>query len=430
MPAVVPSEETCVGCRLSPLDVSLVLTCSHRLCLDCAARQLQSQGVGSHIAQCPDCGAVTDVDPSAADHLREHRATLADRGIQSSVGGSGTAGRSARTASEDRCGQCSTEKAEVDCLQCGEQFCGRCASAVHRAGRMREHRLVPLAGSAPLAVSMGGSTQPYQKTSSALASPATSTAPSPRQERESRPSISSLSGIGAASNARCPVHPDEPAQFFCIDSETECICAECAVEAAHSGREVMNVRKAYQSLAGHMDRTTEGLRARHEEHTQIMAEAEGLKTDLDSIISKGKKGVHEAFRQLRACLDQKEADLLAGVDSCESAASQTLLTRVQPATVHTDALNEAQMALRKIDARSDEVKALNMFAAAKVTVEHLVDPLTGVDRASISQLIDDLRGELRASLQQQAADVNGLAARVTEIRRSGGPQSNYQAVRS
>jgi len=220
----------------------------------------------------------------------------------------------------------------------------------------------------------------------------------------------------------CPVHPEDPAEFFCMDGDSECICAECAVEAAQNGRQVMKVQKAYQSLSGHVDQTLESLRLRSEEQTKVRREAEALKSDLDMIIGKGKQSIQEAFRGLRASLGQKESELLAGIDACEKAASQSLARRAEPAMSHSKALEEAQGLLRKIDPGGEEVKALNAFAMAKVTVGHLVDPL-GVsdDGSGLAQLVDNLRAELKEALEQQCGSVVGLGAQVHEIRRSCGP---------
>eukprot|EP00922_Rhytidocystis_sp_ex-Travisia-forbesii_P050181 GHVS01074631.1.p1 GENE.GHVS01074631.1~~GHVS01074631.1.p1 ORF type:complete len:541 (+),score=190.46 GHVS01074631.1:64-1686(+) len=51
---------------------------------------------------------------------------------------------------------------------------------------------------------------------------------------------------GANSEARCVVHTNERAQFFCLDCNDKAICSECVVkEGLHRGHRVENVTNAY-----------------------------------------------------------------------------------------------------------------------------------------------------------------------------------------
>eukprot|EP00927_Polykrikos_kofoidii_P077202 TRINITY_DN74170_c0_g1_i1.p1 TRINITY_DN74170_c0_g1~~TRINITY_DN74170_c0_g1_i1.p1 ORF type:complete len:493 (-),score=74.34 TRINITY_DN74170_c0_g1_i1:292-1692(-) len=444
-------EEICAGCLFSPLEVSLVLTCNHRLCLDCASRNLRA-GPSGHEAHCPECQSLTEVDPEAAQHLRKYsarnekssnpaigtpRRNSNSKVSESSILGAGLLGAvrsaSASTAeqadssnaaasanSSEPCGQCQTQKAELDCWQCGEQFCRPCAANVHRAGRMKEHRLTPVGprprGTPP---TLGDGHARSPSPCAADVSVVSGGGDDRRRGSNSRLSVRSDDQRWNPTT-RCVAHPEELAQFFCMDCDSECICAECAVEAAHTGRQVMKVQKAYQSLAGEIDKTLDDLRLRTEDQAQIKREALELKSELDAIIGKGKESIQQAFKQLRVSLAQKETELLAGIDSCEKSANDALNSRVTPASALSEALQEAHVALRKIDTNGDEVRALNTFASVRVTVSQLVDPLVGADGAALVRLLDDLRVELRASLEQQSSGVMALGSRVHEIRRNGG----------
>merc|ERR1719240_2554665 len=60
----------------------------------------------------------------------------------------------------------------------------------------------------------------------------------------------------------CPTHPSEPIQFFCLECETECICAECVVHGEHKGHDVLNVKRAYKNLCGKVDTLSNAARQR------------------------------------------------------------------------------------------------------------------------------------------------------------------------
>eukprot|EP00928_Gymnodinium_smaydae_P039899 TRINITY_DN27160_c0_g11_i1.p1 TRINITY_DN27160_c0_g11~~TRINITY_DN27160_c0_g11_i1.p1 ORF type:complete len:409 (-),score=101.48 TRINITY_DN27160_c0_g11_i1:87-1244(-) len=362
------AEDICAGCNRSPLDVSLVLVCNHRLCLDCAAGSLRAVVPGfattvspedcEYIAACPLCGVMTDVDPSAARHLREHSSAVSPRtsGIVAGVGAAG-----------------------AQSLPIVQQ---------------PQAQPVPMAQQAPSEVAHR--------------------APSPA------PAASAAfveAGISARENY--VLSPDEHLQFFCMDCESDCMTAESAVEAARAGRDVVNARKAYQTLHKQIDRTLDGLQLRSEETQQAREEADAVKSDLDKIISKGRQSMQNMFRQLHADLAQKEAELLENIDSLEAVAGRELSHRATPVAVHSQALQEARGALRKIDPRDEEVQALNAYAAVRGTIVGLVDPQAGVDATGLNFLLDSVRSELRSSLEQQVMSVAAISDQVHEIRRSG-----------
>lgn len=478
----VVAEEVCAGCFRSPLEVSLVLTCSHRLCLNCAAQRLKSgpiaaeratggRGSSAHIANCPICSSVTDVDPLAAQHLKEHRAALARAGgnggalqppmpehepqsqhqqqsqsqTQSQHAprriGMGPATTTTPPSPPQQvvlCGQCETAEAEVECQNCSEFFCPRCAAEVHRAGRMREHHLIEkqVDSSRCQLQTQRESIQTFTCPTAlrgANASETPANCLSPRQLTVVAPS-SSLSHSRSASatptvlppeDARhyfCPRHPAERLQFYCMDWDTECLCAECAVEAAGQGRNVLKVTKAYQGLASKIDDTIFALQRRSEANERQTKEAEDVRSDLESIIRKGKQDIQDSFRRLQSLLAQRESELLVGVDAFESSAIRAIQNRTAPAAGHWSALQDARSALRNVDAHGqEEVLALNAFSGIRRTVARLLEPQTGVDRNGFLQAVSELQADLHGSLDAQVAGVIALGSKIKEIRRKGAP---------
>merc|ERR1712232_119319 len=161
------------------------------------------------------------------------------------------------------------------------------------------------------------------------------------------------------------IHPHEPLQFFCMDCEGECLCSECAVDAAHGGRDVVKVKKAYESLAGDMDRVLECLAIRRDSHARSKRNCDTMRNDLNEVITRGKANLSDAFRQLRATLAQKEAELTDAVDNCENSTGQAIASRVTPCRTQAAGLQEAQAALRKIDTRAGNVGDINAYAASR-----------------------------------------------------------------
>merc|ERR1712232_511083 len=217
------------------------------------------------------------------------------------------------------------------------------------------------------------------------------------------------------------IHPHEPLQFFCMDCEGECLCSESAVDAAHGGRDVVKVKKAYESLAGDMDRVLECLAIRRDSHGRSRRNCETMRNDLNDVIARGKANLQDAFRQLRATLAQKEAELTAAVDSCEGATGQAMASRVTPVRSHAAALQEAQANLRKIDTRGGNVGDINAYAASRAQLAELVKAQPGPDggdASSVVRFIGELVSDVRSALQEQINGVQDLNGRVHEVCRA------------
>merc|ERR1719387_1242242 len=122
----------------------------------------------------------------------------------------------------------------------------------------------------------------------------------------------------------CKSHPEEPIQFFCLDCETECICAECVVHGAHKGHEVLNVKKAYANLCGKVEQLLDVAKQRIEELGSSIQQLEGQKRDLELVAVGGRQGIRDAFKTLRAQLTQKEAEVLRRIEESASDAKERL----------------------------------------------------------------------------------------------------------
>jgi len=443
--AATVGEDICAACLKGPLESSLVLACEHKLCLSCASGLLQCPVQGQAKVQCPCCGSITDVEASAAKHLRSlvgaipnGKAPL-ERPLPSSALPAPPAllppvpppppmwGRGATNGAGDLCGQCMAIPAEVDCRECGERFCGRCSANIHQRGRMREHTLYPRdRGGA--GADRGGSRQAYAAVSTATAA----------QQSLSRSPSGGPGGVGAGGSAvladggggarhrnpspifgqfiGCPLHPEDPLQFFCLDCE-ECICAECAVHGAHRGHDVLNVRLAYKKLSGRISELLEASQCRAEEHTRAMQQAATQRRDVDLVIARGRRSIQEAFERLRVTLSQKEAHLLLAADACERAAAERLTQRTTMAEDCARAIKEAQGALTKVDSRGDEVRVLNSYAVARARVLKGLEPGLESGR-QLEYDLEDLRNQVRNALDLQVAQVSAIGDRAAELRRS------------
>lgn len=306
-------------------------------------------------------------------------------------------------SSQDLCGQCQEVIAEFACQECRERFCRKCCDQVHQRGRLKEHTRVPI-----LRDGMMQSGSLLDNSLSEIANPAA-------RQRD-------LSPFLGGRVVYCKEHPEDPLQFFCLQCEreknySECICAECALHGAHKGHDVVSVRKAYQDpeLRRRMQEALQRAQGIMEERERANEIANSERAEVEAVISQGKREIQDAFEKMRQSLSKKEAQLLLAADQTERRANSKLRAKTKAAEEHVRTLQEAQAALRKLDARGEEVKVLNAYAIIRAKVLSVLRPMEGLD-VGVEQDLEELKAEVQADLDQQVRAVAALSSRVADIR--------------
>lgn len=304
---------------------------------------------------------------------------------------------------EEVCGQCQEASAELHCRECRERFCAPCSANLHQRGRLREHTVLPLSaqvarsrvdsslgGGGGGGGSLGGSIGVVDRSKSPL--------------------------FGSC-EVYCPLHPEDHLQFFCLECESECICAECAVHGEHKGHDVLNVRHAYKNMNGRIADALSKAQARTSEQQKALQLANSQRQEVEIVIEKGKQAIQEAFEKMRTSLSQKEAQLLRDAEATERAASEQLQSKRLMAEGLVRSLQEAQAALKKLDTRGDEVRALNTYAKIRAKVLTVLGPMDGLDN-NIEHELEDLKSQVQHVLDMQVAEVATLSSHVADIRRA------------
>lgn len=315
--------------------------------------------------------------------------------------GSGTMLRDALRAGRDTiCGQCQEAAADLHCRECEERFCGPCSASVHQRGRLREHTLLPLRGGASEGADVsGGGPGGAERAGGGGA-----------RERIQSP-------LFGAREVYCPLHPEDPLQFFCLQCECECICAECAVHGDHRGHDVLNIRHAYKNMAGRIADAMSSAQVRAEEQKKGLQLADSQRQEVEGVIARGKQSIQDAFERMRVMLAQKEAQLLQDAEQVERSAIATLQGKVYAAEGHVRTLQEAEASMKKLEIRSDEVKALNSYANIRSRVLNVLAPIDGLDN-TIERELEELKSRVQSTLEMQVTEVATLSNRVADIRRA------------
>lgn len=304
------------------------------------------------------------------------------------------------------CGQCEERPAEMFCEQCVELFCRQCSAAVHRRGKMSQHLLRPDTGSTLIRGSDSGGgfilSKPFDTIPSSCGSgagekrcslwPSTASEPAPLNRRF----------------LRCPTHPNEPLQFFCLTCETECICAECALHGDHRSHEVLNLRDAVASLPERAHELLALTRVRAEELNASVEHVKKERRELANLVNQGKQELRRTVQLAQTALRDEERAMLMDVDQCTSEVSELLgLNEVSTGAQ----VPETYAELHKQHRLGDAIQALNGYVKLKVGLE---GPPPFSDDSQTR--IEELKIQLQQGFDIRIANIAGIAAHVADVR--------------
>mmetsp|Transcript_50835 Transcript_50835/g.91363 ORF Transcript_50835/g.91363 Transcript_50835/m.91363 type:complete len:581 (+) Transcript_50835:66-1808(+) len=435
----------CAECG-NVLTDALVLSCGHDLCLNCAAGALrQTRSLSGRTVRCLLCTSVTELCEEAAATLKssippeaplEQQPPLPPQpqGIPAPNGQNSSSqcmscGNSMPDAIYGRhVGHTPRSQGPVAASNWGGAVSSSCPSMyprmVQTAGRSpREATEESAFRSRPVSE---GRPRPLQMVSPGPETPATSRAPSPRMmPREPVADALQAETENAWSGRtahmpRCPVHPEEPATYFCATCEVPCICAECVVQknGIHRDHEVLRVGRAHEVLKARAGILLDEAVALEDDFSVIGDRIAWRRKDIERTAGRGRASVRTAFQRVRAQLNEREAELLQSLDTYESESLGGLDSGHDDHAGRIAEIRRLQDNLRS-HCRSgrDAVEALNTYAAAKSAIASLreifrqeeinsagaPDEFVGLAGSARSEL--DLHAEGLASLEQAVASL-------------------------
>jgi len=315
------------------------------------------------------------------------------------------------------CGQCEERPADLLCEQCDELFCRSCAAAIHRRGQMAKHNLrLHLGNSMAAEPSNNGNAiaaEPFNNVSGRLEvdlgiSPGRGADISPRAGEQA---VMPMAAVGPVPFVRkflrCPAHPDEPLQFFCLTCECECICAECALHGEHRNHDVLNLREATKQLPNRAAELLGTARVRAEEIGGVVEGLKGERHNLTSVVAQSRRELGSQFDAVKAGLAAEEQALMVEVQRCCSEVGEILQPADQAAEV---LMREAQSQLRRHHGSGDAIHSLNAFV--KLSDALAVPPLC--KDAGIG--IEELKAQLQRGFESRLSSIASLAAQIDKLK--------------
>ncbi len=110
-------------------------------------------------------------------------------------------------------------------------------------------------------------------------------------------------------NDICQDH-GEPIIYLCLDCMSKCICSECVVHGIHRNHEVLNIKKAYPLIYNKTQEIGNHITTKIKELYNTQRNIEQKKNELNNLNNKCRIDIRQAFDQLRSLLNKKEKEII------------------------------------------------------------------------------------------------------------------------
>ena len=176
--------------------------------------------------------------------------------------------------------------------------------------------------------------------------------------------ITDIKGNISTRSNICREH-GEPITYLCLDCMSKCICAECVVHGVHRNHEVLNIKKAYpliynktQEIGNHMANKIKEL---HVTQNNI----EQKKKDLNLLNNRCKIEIRQAFDELRNLLNRKEKEIITKTENTLNDNLNELNTYNHIIQSKIILLNKSIETVNAHSMRKDELTLINFYTENK-----------------------------------------------------------------
>ena len=102
----------------------------------------------------------------------------------------------------------------------------------------------------------------------------------------------------------------EAITYLCLDCMSKCICSECVVHGIHRNHEVLNIKKAYPLIYNKTQEIGNHISSKIKELYNTQRNIEQKKNELNNLNNKCKIDIRQAFDELRSLLNKKEKEIM------------------------------------------------------------------------------------------------------------------------
>ena len=227
---------------------------------------------------------------------------------------------------------------------------------------------------------------------------------------------SEILSIKTNQNETCKEH-GEPISYLCLDCMINCICSECVIHGIHKNHEVLNIKKAYPLIYNKIQEIGNNINSKKKELYSAQKNIEQKKNDISVLNKKCRIDVKQAFNEIRSLLDKKEKEIIKNIEitlndnlnelnNCNNLIQKRLLS-----------MNKLTETINSYLMKKKEINLINFYTENKNKI------LSQLDLNDINKLNIDIISNLKVDIDKSSFDamlsaINSFNFKI-EVRKGG-----------
>lgn len=215
----------------------------------------------------------------------------------------------------------------------------------------------------------------------------------------------------------CKEH-GEPITYLCLDCMSKCICAECVVHGIHRNHEVLNIKKAYPLIYNKTQEVGNHIGNKIKELNNVQKNIEQKKKDINYLNNKCKIDIRQAFDELRSLLNRKEKEIISKTEN-------TLNDNLNELNTYSHIIQSKIILLKKLIEtvnaylmRKDELTLINFYTENKnkILAQTDINELNNLNNINIDSM-SALRVDIdKSSFDAMISAINSLNFEINTFR--------------
>jgi len=217
-------------------------------------------------------------------------------------------------------------------------------------------------------------------------------------------------------NETCKEH-GEPISYLCLDCMINCICPECIIHGTHKNHEVLNIKKAYPLIYKKIQEIGSNINSKVKELYSAQNGIEQKRKDISMLNQKCKIDVKQAFNEIRSLLDKKEKEIIKNIENTLNDnlnelnnCNNLIQKRLVSMSKLTETINSYLM-------KKKEINLINFYTENKNKILSQLD-LNDINKLNID-IISNLKVDIdKSSFDSMLSAINSFNFKI-EVRKGG-----------
>ena len=215
----------------------------------------------------------------------------------------------------------------------------------------------------------------------------------------------------------CKEHK-EPIAYLCLDCLSKCICTECVVHGMHRNHEVLNIKKAYPLIYSKTQEISSNINSKIYELNYTQKNIEQKRKEIYDINNRWKLDIKQAFDDIRNLLNKKEKEIIEKTENNLNDNLNELNTYNQIIKSKIILLNKLNETINVHLMRKDELNLINFYTKNKnkIKAQTELNEIENINNLNINSYSNLKIENDKISFNEMISAINTLNFKVNTLK--------------